>query len=143
VFLMEPVRVLLRILGGNPVHGSDTLGFTNGDCVWNLSLSQRTGDGKFDGETFLGRLWMFSLGGSGWEEKATGQVQQGRISLDDVCFQTTPFMLYRSSIHWSAHVHLRQPVDLYHTLKTVKERSVSPRSSSDSTEQWVLCFVHM
>jgi hypothetical protein len=42
----------------------------------------------------MGRLWMFSLGGSGGEEKAPGQVQQGRISLDDVRFQTTPFMLY-------------------------------------------------
>jgi hypothetical protein len=38
VFLMEPVRVHLRVLGGSPLHGSDTLGFTDGDHPWNLSL---------------------------------------------------------------------------------------------------------
>jgi len=60
---MDPVRVRLRVLGGN--HGSDTLGFTDGDYPWNLSLGQLTGDGKFDGKTFLGGLWMFFLGGAG------------------------------------------------------------------------------
>jgi hypothetical protein len=31
----------LAVLGGNPLHGSDTLGFTDGDYPWNLSLGQR------------------------------------------------------------------------------------------------------
>ena len=62
---MEPVRVRLRVLGGNPLHGSDALGFADGDCPWNLSLGQRTGDGKFDGEAFLDKLLIFFLGGWG------------------------------------------------------------------------------
>jgi hypothetical protein len=62
---MEPVRVRLWVLGENPLHGSDTLGFTDGDYPWNLSLGRRTGDGKFDGETFLGGLLIFFLGGRG------------------------------------------------------------------------------
>ena len=53
---MEPGRVHLRVLDGNPLHGSDALGFVDGDCPWNLSLGRSTGDGKFDGETFLGVL---------------------------------------------------------------------------------------
>jgi hypothetical protein len=35
-----------------------------GTVPGNLSLGQHTGDGKFDGETFLGRTWMFFSGGS-------------------------------------------------------------------------------
>jgi hypothetical protein len=62
---MEPARVHLRVLGGNPLHGSNELGFADGDCPWNLSLGHHTGDGKFDGETFLGRLWIFFFGGRG------------------------------------------------------------------------------
>jgi hypothetical protein len=75
---MEPARVRLRVLGGNPLHGSDTFGFTDGDRPWNLSLGQRTGDGKFDGESFLVRLWIFSWGDGGREEE-TGL--QGKVLL--------------------------------------------------------------
>ena len=28
----------MRVLGGSPLHGSDALGFADGDCPWNLSL---------------------------------------------------------------------------------------------------------
>ncbi len=66
-------HVRFRVLGGNSLHGSDGLGFADGDCPWNLSLGQSTGDGKFDGEVFLGRLWMFFLVGSG-EEKRNSKV---------------------------------------------------------------------
>jgi hypothetical protein len=83
------------------------------------------------------------LGGSGGEEKASGHGQQGR-SLDDTRFQTAPFcyILYveqwkfpcsmssghreggpRSSFALGRHVLCfspRQPVDLYHPLKTTK-----------------------
>jgi hypothetical protein len=64
-------------------------GFTDGDYLWDLSLGRSTVDGKFDGETFLCRLWMVFLGGSGGvrgEENASGHVQQGRFSLDDSRF---------------------------------------------------------
>ncbi len=45
-------------------------GFMDGDCPGNLSLGQYTGDGKFDGETFLGRSYPVRrgccfLGGTG------------------------------------------------------------------------------
>ncbi len=50
-------------------------GFMDGDYPGNLSLGQQTGDGKFDGETFLGRTWMFfPWGFGGGEEEASGQV---------------------------------------------------------------------
>jgi hypothetical protein len=46
--------------------------FTDGDCLWDLSLGRHTGDGKFDGEVFLGRLWMVFLGGSGGGRERVG-----------------------------------------------------------------------
>jgi hypothetical protein len=55
----------LVVLGGNPVHGSDTLDSRMGACLWDLSLGQRTGDGRFDGEAFSGGLLIFFLGGRG------------------------------------------------------------------------------
>ncbi len=70
MFLMEPVHVRFRVLGGNPLYGSDTLVFVDGDYPWNLSLGRNTGVGKFDGETFFG--WVvdvFSWGGGGGEEE--------------------------------------------------------------------------
>jgi hypothetical protein len=93
---MNPVHVRLRVLGGNPLHGSDALGLTDGDFPWNLSLGRHTGDGKFDGEIFLGRLWMFFLGvGTGGEgqEEAPGHDCRGAFAGRRE-FQTTLFMLY-------------------------------------------------
>jgi hypothetical protein len=63
VFLMVSTRVHLRVLGVNPLKGSTALdsrmGTAYGIYPWVALM------GKFDGETFLGRLWMFFLGGSG------------------------------------------------------------------------------
>jgi hypothetical protein len=42
----------LLVLGVNPFAGVRCTGDTDGDCLWDLSLGQSTGDGKFDGETF-------------------------------------------------------------------------------------------
>ena len=47
-------RVL--VVGVDPFAEVRYTGFTDGDCLWDVSLGQHTGDGKFDGETFLGRL---------------------------------------------------------------------------------------
>ena len=70
-------------------------GFMDGDCPGDLSLGHHTGDGKFDGETFLGRLLIFFLGGRG---RGSGGVRASTVesfSEDDTRFQTTPFfMLY-------------------------------------------------
>ena len=88
---VPPARV--RVLGGNPFHGSDALVFTEGDYPWNLSLGRHTGDGKFDGEAFLGRLWMLFLGGE-------GKGKRNSRSRTAICFRRTtrgskqPFLCY-------------------------------------------------
>jgi hypothetical protein len=38
----------LLVLGVDPFAEVRCTGFTDGDCLWNLSLLQRTGDGKID-----------------------------------------------------------------------------------------------
>ena len=62
---MASTRDRLLVLGVDPFTEVPCTGFTDGDCLWDLSLGHRTGDGKFDGETFLGRLLIFFLGGVG------------------------------------------------------------------------------
>ncbi len=47
------------------MHGSDGLDSRMGSWLWDLSLGQSTGDGRFDGETFLVGLLIFLLGGRG------------------------------------------------------------------------------
>jgi hypothetical protein len=44
--LDDPKRGRLLVLGGNPLHGSDTLDSRMGAYLWDLSLGQRTGDGE-------------------------------------------------------------------------------------------------
>ncbi len=101
------------------------------------------------------------LGGAGGEEKAPGHGQQGR-SMNDVRFQTAPFcyILYveqwgfrcsmpsghreggpRSSMPWAAHL-LCAGFDNPSTCSTHEDSqgSVAPRSTTDSTEQWVRCL---
>ena len=36
-----------------------------GTCLWDLCLDKYTGDGRFDGQAFLGRLLIFSFEGRG------------------------------------------------------------------------------
>jgi hypothetical protein len=55
----------LEGLGVNPCAGVHCPWIPDGDCPGNLSLGQHTGDGKSDGQTFLGRTWMFFSGGGG------------------------------------------------------------------------------
>jgi hypothetical protein len=96
---------------------------SHGDCPGNLSSGRHTGDGKSDGQTFLGRTWMFFLGGAGGQEKVSGHGKQGR-SLADARFQIDPFcyILYVAAC-------LQVIVD--------GEWSAAPRSTTDSTDQWV------
>ena len=47
---MTSTRVHFRFLDVNPFGGVSCTGFADGDCLWDLSLGQCTGDGKFDGE---------------------------------------------------------------------------------------------
>ncbi len=48
-----------------PIHWIHGWGLVYGIYPCHDSLGQHTGDGKYDGETFLGRTWMFFLGGVG------------------------------------------------------------------------------
>jgi hypothetical protein len=90
VVLTTSARGRLRVLGVNPCAGVHYTWIPDGDCPGNLFLGRHTGDGKSDGEPFLGRTWMFFLGRAGGQEKAPGHGQQGR-SPDDAHFQTAPF----------------------------------------------------
>ena len=44
-----------------------------GACLWDLCLDKYTGDGRFDGETFLGEVVDFFLRGTPGEEKRKHQ----------------------------------------------------------------------
>jgi hypothetical protein len=68
-------------------------GFMDGDFPGDLSLGQHTGDGKFDGETLLGRTWMFLLGGTGERRRKRQDSTAESFSQDEECFQTTPFFM--------------------------------------------------
>ncbi len=64
---------------------------------WGLlmeSIPGRTGDGKFDGETFLGGLWMFFLGGRGRGRGNSRTRTAESFSQDDASLRTALFMFY-------------------------------------------------
>ena len=95
MFLMESTRGRLLVLGVNPFPGVNYTGFVDGDCLWNLSLGQSTGDGTFDGETFFGRLCViFFLGGRGRRRGNSRSRSEWFVFLDDTSLQTTRFILY-------------------------------------------------
>ena len=104
-----------------------------------------TGHGKSHGETFLGWSLIFFLGGRGRGRGSARASTAESFSQDDARFQTAPFfyviyyILHSGGFHCSmlqaiaksaldldalgrhvAMFGLRQPVDLFHTLKTVK-----------------------
>ena len=141
-------------------------GFADGDCLWDLSLGQRNGDGKFDGETFLGRLLIFFLGGRGRGRGGPRASTAESFSQDDARFQTAPFfyVIYyilssggfaaacfrpsrkvpSTSMPWAdtsdvQSSTIRRPV--LHTEDS--EGDAAPRSATDSTDQWVWCFMYM
>jgi hypothetical protein len=85
----------LRVLGVNPCVGVRCTCIPDGDRPGNLSLGRHTGDGKSDGETFLGRTYnvdVFSWGDGGGRESArsrsVGSVA-GRHALSN-----SPILLY-------------------------------------------------
>ena len=159
VLLTESARGHLRVLGVDPCAGVRCTWITDGDCPGNLSLGQHTGDGKFDGETFLGRTWMFFLGGTG-EGKRNSRARAVETFSQDDASSKQPCLCYilyveqwgfhcsmssghceggpRSSIVLGRHVlcsnfDTRRPSPRIEDGETV----VAPRSATDSTEQWV------
>ena len=101
---------------------------------------------------------VFFLGGEEAEEKASGHGQQGR-SLDDARFQTAPFCYILYVDQWGFHCSMssdhheggpRSSIALGRhvrcSVSTTRrpsphiedgEGAVSPRSVTNSTEQWV------
>ena len=51
-FLMASTRGRLLVLGVDPFAEVRYTGFADGDCLWDLSLGQRTGEGKLEGRRF-------------------------------------------------------------------------------------------
>jgi hypothetical protein len=75
-------------------QGKHDLACRDADCLWDLSLGQCTGDGKFDWEVFwVGCGWFF-LGGGGEGEEELQDTYCSLFSQDDARFQTALFMLY-------------------------------------------------
>jgi hypothetical protein len=74
-------------LGGSGCEslvGVRCTGFVDGDCLWDLSLGQHTGDGKFDGKSFwVGCGWFFSWGGSGEGKRNSRSSTAEAFSQDD------------------------------------------------------------
>ncbi len=105
MLLTVSTRGRFRVLGVNPCAGVRYTWIPDGDYPGNLSLGRHTGDGKSNGETFLGCTWMFFPGGAGGEEKVSGHGQQGRL-LDDVRFQTVPFCYILYVEQWWFHCSL-------------------------------------
>jgi hypothetical protein len=79
-----------------------------GACLWDLSLGHRTGDGRFDGETFLGGLLIFFLGGRGRGRGTPGHDCRG-VFTGRREFQTALFMLY--IIYYVVEVSLQHAPD--------------------------------
>ncbi len=74
-----------------------------GACLWDLSLGQRTGDGRFDGETFLGGLLIFFLGGRGGEEELQGMT--GETFSQDDASSKQPCLCYILYIVYDVYAH--------------------------------------
>ena len=110
----------------------------DGDCPGNLSLGQQTGDGKSDGETFLGRTWMFfSGGGGGGEEELQGTTAE-TFSQDDASSKQSWVYVIYYMLSSGGHVRC-SGLDNPSPSPRIEdgEGAAGPRSATDSTEQWV------
>jgi hypothetical protein len=122
----------------DPFTGVHYTGFTDGDCLWDLSFGQCTGDGKFDGETFWVGCGWFSLGGVGEGMRRL----QGTFSM--VCFFSGRREFPNSPCTGQSTCAV-QALTTRRPLPRIEDSEVpaEPRSSTDSTDQWVWCFMHM
>ncbi len=150
----------------DPFTGVHCTGFTDGDCLWDLSLGQCTGDGKFDGETFwVGCGWFF-LGGVGeGKRRLQGTLSMvcffaGRHEFPNCPFFVIYYILSSGGFSTSSSDHLEgtpgprrtgqstcavQALTTRLPLPRIEdgEGPDEPRSTTDSTDQWVWCFTHM
>ncbi len=160
---MTSTRGHLLVLGVHPFAEVRCTGFADGDCLWDLSLRQRTGDGQDWWRDVFGEVVDFLLWGSGGGEE---ELQDAQCRDDVTMFRRTmripnsPVCMYilyvgqwkfrfnmssghheggpRSSIALDRHVccstsTTRRPSPHIEDGEGV----VVPRSATDSTEQWV------
>jgi hypothetical protein len=152
-------RVRLRVLGVNPCAGVRCTWIPDGDCPGNLSLGQHTGDGKCDGETFLGRTWMFLfLRGRG--NGTPGRTLLRRFSQDDasskqpwvyviyymlssggfagICLQVITKGVLDPRLPWADTCTVEASTTRRPSPRIEDgEGTVAHRSTTNSTEQWV------
>ena len=122
-------------------------------------MGQHTGDGKFDGETFLGRTWMFF-----WEGQWRGSGTPGRVLLRRfhrttqvpnspvyviyymlssggfaaVCLQSIAKGVLDPRLPWADTCTVQVSTTRRPSPHIEDgEGAVDPRSVTDSTEQWV------
>jgi hypothetical protein len=140
-----------------PIHWIHGWGIAYGIYPWGSALVM----GKFDGETFLGGLLIFFLGGGRESARAqsAGSVA-GRHTLSNIpilfyiIYCAVEFLLqhvFRPSRRGSsilvchgqtrALLGLQQPVDLVHTLKTVKGLLLVPPRTPRSSGYDVYVYV--
>jgi hypothetical protein len=125
------------VLGVDPFGGVRCTGFVDGDCLWDLSLGHRTGDGKFDGETvWVGCGWFFLVPFyviyyiliSGGFPATSSDHHEG---------DPGPPRPVKTRVMFK----FRRPDDLFHVLNS--EGTSAPRSTTDSMDRWVWCLLHM
>jgi hypothetical protein len=112
----------------------------------------------------LGRLWIFSWGGGGWEEETPGERLLSRFRRTTRVSEQ-PFLCYILYIEqWRFRYSLFRPsprgprsatpwtdtcvVQVSTTGRPVPHiedsaGTVVPRSTTDSMKEWVWCFMHM
>ena len=131
-----------------------------GSCLWDLCLDKYTGDGRFDGEAFLGRLLIFFLGGVGEGKRSSrSRVAEG-FSQDETAPNSPVCVIYYMLSSGSFAAASLQTIAkggssilgrpgqtraMFQVLTARRpgshiedgEGAVAPRSVTDSTEQWV------
>jgi hypothetical protein len=83
----------LLVFGVNPCAGVRCTWIPDGDCPGNLSWGGHTGDGKADGETFLGRTWMFFSWRDGGGRESVRERSAGSVAGRHT-FPNSPILLY-------------------------------------------------
>ncbi len=114
MFLMTSTHGRLLVLGVDPFTGVHCTGFGNGDCLWDLSLGQHTGDGNFDGETFwVGCGWFFSWGsGRGRGDSRSRSAFSGRHEFPNIPFYVLYYIMSSGGFSTSSSDHHEGPPGL-------------------------------
>ena len=120
--------------------------------IFKKSLGQHTGDEKFDGQTFLGRTWMFFLGGTGEGKRNSRARAVETFSQDDTityymlssggftaaCLQAIAKGVLDPRLPWADPCAVQASTTSRPSPRIEDgEGAAAPRSGTDSTEKWV------